>query len=210
MRLAGNEPVANVLAVINRPEEYLGAPGRLVARSVAVRVDREWYNHVTVIRFGLRDGTLKDRKVIMLADVLLLETQLDTDREISAQEFQNLATAWRDAVGAADSPGFQDQSSVQRTFSDRRQPGRWPRWECRLHERTSGAPPLQSTDPYLDVGRQLFAHDLASLTGKWLQLPYWDDQNNLMSEYRLLIEDRRGRLNRLAQSDEGLMVYVEG
>jgi hypothetical protein len=47
-------------------------------------------------------------------------------------------------------------------------------------------------------------HNLADLTTQWPKLRHWENQTNVMQEYRLLIEDRRGRFAGLELSDEVL------
>ena len=211
MRFEGNQPMPSVIAVLNRAAEFLGGAGRFTARSVVVRAGEQWFNHVTVIRFGLAHGTLGPRDVIQLADAALVESQLDLDHEISADELHAVATWWQDAVSAGGRREFQEQTTVQRAFSDIREPDRWPCWECRLSERpSSSGVPFPAPGPYLHAERQLFAHSLQDLTTQWLGLRHWENQTNVMQEYRLLIEDRRGRLRGLELLDDGLSVRVDG
>src|SRR5207248_1149056 len=151
--------------------EFLGGAGRFTARSVVVRAGDQWFNHVTVIHFGLAHGTLGPRDVVRLADAALVESQFELDHEISADELQAVATSWQDAVSLAGRREFQDQTTVQRAFSDIREPDRWPCWECRLSERpSSSGVPFPSSGPYLHAERQLFAHNLQDLTTQWLNL----------------------------------------
>src|SRR5438128_531220 len=209
MRFDGNQPMTNVVAMLNRAAEFLGGAGRFTVRSVVVRAGDQWFNHVTVIHFGLSDGALRSRDVVPLSDAVLVASQFDPKHEISTDEFQAMAVSWQDAVSLAGRPEFQEQTTVQRAFSDIREPDRWPYWECRVSERPSSAgAPYPSPGPYLHVERPFFAHNLPDLTTQWLKLRHWENQTNVMQEYRLIIEDRRGRLTVLEPSEEGLVVSV--
>jgi hypothetical protein len=211
MRFDGNQPMATVVALINRAPEFLGGAGRLTARSVIVRGGDQWFNHVTLIHLRLAHGVIQPRDVIPLADAVLVESQFDVERDISADELQAIAVSWQDAIPLHGRREFQEQTTIQRTFSDIREPDRWPCWECRLSERPSSyGVPYPAQGPYLHIGRSLFAHNLPDLTSQWLKLRYWENQTNVMQEYRLLVEDRRGRLAGLELSDACLSVSVSG
>jgi hypothetical protein len=74
MRFDGNQPMASVVAMLNRAAEVLGGICRFTVRSVVVRAGDQWFNHVTVVHFGLRDGELKPHDVVPLTDVVLTDT----------------------------------------------------------------------------------------------------------------------------------------
>src|SRR5437867_4388725 len=130
MRFDGNQPMASVVAMLNRAAEFLGGAGRFTVRSVVVRAGDQWFNHVTMIHFGLADGELKPRDVVPLTDAVLTASQFDPKHEISTDELQAVATSWQDAVSVASGREFQEQTTVQRAFSDIRESDRWPCWEC--------------------------------------------------------------------------------
>lgn len=210
MRFDGNQSLANVVTMLNRATDFLGGHGRFTVRSVVVRAGNQWFNHVTVMHFGLSDGPISPRDVVPLTDAVLVESQFDGQHEMSVDDLQAMATSWQEAVSLTDRRELQEQTSVHRTFSDSREPDRWPCWECRLSERppSSGAP-YPAPGPYLHVERSLFAHSLSDLTTQWVKLRHWENQTNVMQEYRLLIEDRRGRVVGLELLDEFLSVSVD-
>jgi hypothetical protein len=210
MNLAGNESITRVLGVLNGSEEYLAGPKRVSVRAVVVRAGDEWYNHVTLAHLQLRHDAPSAPEIVGLRDAVLTAHEFDIDGTISIADLQSILNAWRKAVGATDTKGFQEQCTVQRGFSDPREQWSWPYWACRFHEQPPGAPSLQSTGPYFEVQRGLFARDLATLTGKWLRTSEWQNYNAIMSEYRLIVEDRRGRIASLSTSETGISVGVDG
>jgi len=204
--LTSDASISELIDAIKAAPRLLGGPGCLVAKTVAVKSNRQWYNHVTVVALipsGNRPATVDP---IDLGLVQLIQRSLIIDDSFDLDALTLLVTGWRGAVGAETGYSLQETVHARRFYSDP-VTDKFPGWEIQLHELVPDRPSFSLPDgPFLAPDRDVFAPDLPTLAGRWLEMPQWKDRNVLAHEYRVILEDRRACITTLVAKDAQLSV----
>jgi hypothetical protein len=116
MRFEGNQTLVGIAEILRKSEEYIGGPGRFDVRCVATRAGNSWFNHVTLVHFGLALGEQRPTEVIRLGAAILFRSQFEGESEMSAERLQQISTAWQESAGLQTRRQLQDQAFVQRVF----------------------------------------------------------------------------------------------
>jgi hypothetical protein len=205
-----NSQVSDLLEVLNSAGALLGQPAALFSRTVAVRAQGKWYNHVTRVALLPTKEAIQPHPEIDLGEVFLLDGVLDLGEPLSRDDLRKFLTSWRERVGAPQGFELDDGIGLSRESSE---PPLtlFPRWTGRLGEAADGLgnwsfPP----GPFIDLSHDLFAPDVQTLTAYWIGDPALKEQRYVRHDYLFELEDRRGRISGFEADGNSLTVLTEG
>jgi hypothetical protein len=208
--LKQNSQTADLLEVLSSAEVLLGQPAALFSRTVAVRTQGKWYNHVTKFALLPKEEAVPQHPEVDLGEVFLLDGVLDLQEPLTRDDLRKFLTVWRERVGAPQ--GFELDDGIGLSRDSPEPPLRpFPRWTGSLNEATDDRGNWSfPAGPFIDPSHDLFAPDVPTLTAYWLGDPALKEQRYVRHDYLFELEDRRGRIAGLEAEGNSLTVTTEG